>query len=81
MKELTRVIGAVAQARPVEAGVRLVDFLRCVTLHEQVDGHHTCTLNREKKTFPEGNTRQQQKRFREPGKKKRLRENGFDYDK
>lgn len=70
VKELTRVIGAVAQARPVEAGVRLEDFLRCVALHEQVDGHHTCTLHREKKTFPEGNTRQQQKRFREPGKKK-----------
>ncbi len=70
MKELTRVIGAVAQAWLVEAGVRLVDFLRCVALHEQVDGHHTCTLHREKKTFPEGNTRQQQKIFRKPGKKK-----------
>lgn len=51
VKELTRIIGAVAQAGPVEAGVWLVDFLRCVTLHEQVDGHHACTLNREEKNI------------------------------
>lgn len=45
MEELARVVGAVAEARAVEAGVtRLVDLLCCIALHEQVDGHDACTL-------------------------------------
>jgi len=45
VEELTRVVGAVAEARAVEIGVaRLVDLLCCVALHEQVDRHDSCTL-------------------------------------
>lgn len=45
MKELTRVVRAVAEARAVEVGVAwLVDLSCCVALHEQVDGHDACTL-------------------------------------
>lgn len=45
MQELTRVVGAVAEPRAVEARVAgLVEFLCCVALHEQVDGHDPRTL-------------------------------------
>ena len=45
VQELTRMVGAVAEARPVEAGVvGLVQLLRRVALHEQVDRHDTRTL-------------------------------------
>lgn len=36
MEELAGVVGAVAEARPVEALMGPVHFLRCVALHEQV---------------------------------------------
>lgn len=45
VEELARVVGAVAEARLVEAGVTgLVHLLGCVALHEQVDGHDASTL-------------------------------------
>lgn len=45
VQELTRVVGAVAEPRTVETRVAgLVNFLCCVALHEQVDGHDTGTL-------------------------------------
>lgn len=45
VEELARVVGAVAEARPVEARVaRLVDLLCRVALHEQVHGHDACSL-------------------------------------
>lgn len=38
-------VGAVAESGAVEAGVMgLVDLLSRVAFHEQVDGHHTPTL-------------------------------------
>ena len=47
MKELARVVGAVAEARTVEAGMtRLVELLGRVAFHEQVDGHDTCAQDR-----------------------------------
>lgn len=44
VQELPRVVGAVAQPGTVEAGVRSVDVLGRVSLHEQVDGHHPGAL-------------------------------------
>lgn len=44
VQELPRVVGAVAQAGPVEARVRPVNVLGGVSLHEQVHGHHPGTL-------------------------------------
>lgn len=52
MQELPRVVGAVAQAGPVEAGVGSVDVLGRVSLHEQVDGHHSGALQ-ERETRPD----------------------------
>lgn len=50
VEELARVVGAVAEARAVEAGMTgLVDLLCWVALHEQVDGHDACTLRGEVK--------------------------------
>lgn len=44
VQELARVIGAVAEARPVEALVGPVHFLCGVALHEQIHRHDTCRL-------------------------------------
>lgn len=44
VQELARVVGAVAQAGPVEARVGSVQVLGRVALHEQVDTHHPGTL-------------------------------------
>lgn len=41
---LAAVIAAVGQAGAVESRVGSVHLLFGVALHEQVDGHHTCTL-------------------------------------
>lgn len=44
MEELAAVVAAVGHAGAVEGGVRPVQLLLSVTLHEEVDGHHSCTL-------------------------------------
>lgn len=44
MEELARVVGTIAEARPVEALVGPVHLLRCVALHKQVHGHHASRL-------------------------------------
>lgn len=44
VQELTGVVRAVAEARPVEALVGSVHFLSRVALHEQVDRHHPRSL-------------------------------------
>lgn len=50
MEELATVVAAVGHAGAVEGGVRPVQLLLSVTLHEEVDGHHSCTL---RDTHPE----------------------------
>lgn len=44
MEELAAVVAAVGHAGAVEGGVGPVQLLLSVTLHEEVDGHHSCTL-------------------------------------
>ena len=44
VEELAGVVGAVAEAWPVEALVRPVHLLCCVALHEQVHRHDSCSL-------------------------------------
>lgn len=46
VEELAGIIGAVAEARPVEALVGPVHLLRCVSLHEQVHRHDARRLRR-----------------------------------
>lgn len=50
VKELSRVIGAVTETRPVEIWMRPVQLLRCISLHEQVDRHHACRLQDRRKS-------------------------------
>lgn len=47
VEELARVVGAVAEAGPVEALVGSVHLLRRVALHEQVHRHHARSLGGE----------------------------------
>lgn len=44
VQELARVVRTVAQARMVEGWVRAIHFLFGITFGEEIDGHHTCTL-------------------------------------
>lgn len=50
LQELSGVLGAVAETRPVEARVRPVELLSCEALSEQVDRHDAGTLNRKAQT-------------------------------
>lgn len=54
MEELARVVGAVTEARPVEALMGPIHLLCCVSLHEQVHGHYPGCLQKNNKqcTFP-----------------------------
>lgn len=53
VEELARVVGAVAEARPVEALVGSVHLLSRVALHEQVDRHHARRLRASEDTHTE----------------------------
>lgn len=44
MEELATVVTAVGHAGAVQGGMRPVQLLLSITLHEEVDGHHPCTL-------------------------------------
>lgn len=44
VQELAAVVAAVGHAGAVEGGVRPVQLLLSVAFHEEVDGHHSCTL-------------------------------------
>lgn len=44
MEELTTVVAAVGHPGAVQSGMRPVQLLLSITLHEEVDGHHSCTL-------------------------------------
>lgn len=46
MEELAAVVAAVGHAGAVEGGMRPEQLLLGITLHEEVDGHHSCTLGR-----------------------------------
>lgn len=50
VEELARVVGAVAEARPVEALVGSVHLLSRVALHEQVHRHHARSLTGDRGT-------------------------------
>lgn len=50
VQELAGVVGAVAEAGPVEALVGSVHLLCRVALHEQVDRHHARRLAADKRT-------------------------------
>lgn len=50
LQELSRVLGAVAETRPVEACMRPVQLLSRIALSEQVDRHDAGTLNRKAQT-------------------------------